>query len=568
MPRPRFSEMLIERRHQLGLTVGQASKVLKLREDVLVAFEEGDFVRMPQSGYAQGMLSSYARYLGLNAREVVDVFQEEYYLFKNGTTSHELRRRTRDTQSGRGITGYDVVNEQGSRPKAYIEYRPLLPTSGGPAGDISGFTTTTEARPHRSVPLAGTASAPGTRGYSSSADSGSGYGQDPHQQQGRSYNSGSPHSSVSPSAQRRRTNAQRRRQDQAGRLLSEGQNMPDPNAYRRQTTLRASDRLYRRDDVSTRRVSAGDYADDMRFDDTTSPYAPASTLSGRRSSRNIASVERPNVRRRQASPGRGGAPARSGRRGRRNQTPVQAFFSDPRRALLALIVVLAAVLTCILIFSVSSCVNAKGGDTGGQTVSVNNASTDDGSKDSSQGGTQSQTDSTQTQGQSTDGSSTQGTTSDSTSTQGQGTTGDSTTDSTQTEPQKTVVEVSVAQGSVTWLNIECDGKSVVADTLTGPWTQSFEVTDKIQIEASKPENVTVTDNGKQVEFSTKSSGRGTVTINGTPATTAESSTTEGTTGSTGTTGTSGTATASGTTSATGTKTTQSTGTSKTSTDGN
>ena len=57
MPRPRFSEMLIERRRQLGLTIEQASSVLKLKVQVLVAFEEGDFGSIPKSGYAQGMLS-------------------------------------------------------------------------------------------------------------------------------------------------------------------------------------------------------------------------------------------------------------------------------------------------------------------------------------------------------------------------------------------------------------------------------------------------------------------------------------------------------------------------------
>jgi len=154
MARPRFSEMLLDRRRQLGLSAQQASKVLKLKELVLVAFEEGDWEHIPQSGYAQGMLSSYARYLGLNPRTVVDLFQEELYEHDNGTANHELRRRTRDTQSGRGIAGYDVPNEADSRPKAYVEYRGLLPTSGGPAGDMGDFATTSGARPRQQgVPL-------------------------------------------------------------------------------------------------------------------------------------------------------------------------------------------------------------------------------------------------------------------------------------------------------------------------------------------------------------------------------------------------------------------------------
>ena len=54
MPRPRFSEMLVERRRQLGLSITQASKILRLKEQALIAFEEGDFKNMPQlcSGHA------------------------------------------------------------------------------------------------------------------------------------------------------------------------------------------------------------------------------------------------------------------------------------------------------------------------------------------------------------------------------------------------------------------------------------------------------------------------------------------------------------------------------------
>ena len=48
MTRPRYSEMLVERRRSLGLSVKQAAQVLKLKEQVLVAFEEGDFENMPE----------------------------------------------------------------------------------------------------------------------------------------------------------------------------------------------------------------------------------------------------------------------------------------------------------------------------------------------------------------------------------------------------------------------------------------------------------------------------------------------------------------------------------------
>lgn len=497
MARPRFSEMLLARRHELGLSVSQASKILKLREDVLVAFEEGDYEHMPQSGYAQGMLSSYARYLGLNAREVVDLFQEELYKHHTGTSSHELRRRTRDTQAGRGISGYDIVNEEGSRPKAYVEYRPLLPTAGGPAGDMGDFATTAPARPRSSVPLAGSRAvpSPARRTYQGGSP------------ETRPYNGVDPSRRSASSVARRRAGTQRRRADgQTSRLPREGRDF-DENSR--------SARSYRRDDVSTRRVSPSEYTDDMRYDDPANPYAPASTISGRRSSRNIAQVERPNVRRRGVPSGRGGTSARRGRRPVRPQGPLGAvrwFLSDSRRALALIIVLLTAVLTAILVLSVSSCVSAKNqGTTSGQNVAVNSVDQDESES--------STTDVPETDTTSTDAAD-------------ETTTTDTSAEETAT-PTETIVEVTVADGSFSWLEITCDGTSEIADSVTGPWSASYTVYDSITVQTGTPDSVTVTVNGEPQEFTSKASGIGSLTIKGTPkaedATTTDASTDGGAT---------------------------------------
>ncbi len=492
MPRPRFSEALVSRRHELGLSVSQASRTLKLREDVLVAFEEGDFEHMPQSGYAQGMLSSYARYLGLNARELVDLFQEELYQYVHGTSSHELRRRTRQTQSGRGLTGYDVPNEASSRPKAYVEYRPLLPTGGGPAGDMGDFATTAMARPRNSVPLAGVGTpAPGTR----SSYGGSSARSD--ERDSRRYNASDPRERQMPSTARRRAAGQRRRADNpAGRLISERQ--------QRGYTSGTLDRTYRRDDVSTRRVRPHEYTDDMRYDDEANPYSPASTISGRRSSRNIANVERPNVRRRPSRSRQQGSGGRGGRRG----GLVGQFLSDPRRSLFLIIVLLAIVLTAILTFSVSSCVGARNQPSTGQVVPVGSAgqdssdqgvSEDDASADPSTDNTEEDqgTSGDATGDQATDGEGEQDASADDTA-------------------EETIVEVSVADGQVSWVEITCDGESVIADSVTGPWSQSFTVHDSITIQVADTDVVTVTENGEQVDFTSHAGGLGSVTIEGTP----------------------------------------------------
>ena len=509
--------MLLQRRRQLGLTCEQASRILKLREDVLVAFEEGNFESMPQSGYAQGMLSSYARYLGLNAREVVDLFQEELYEYVNGSGSHELRRRTRDTIAGRGISGYDVVNEAGSRPKAYVEYHGLLPTAGGPAGDMGNFATVTPARPRQSVPLAGLGpSAVAAYGREDHAY------QQPRQQ--RPYNSGQAYDSRQQrSTARRRASGQRRPQsDPAGRLLREGQQGVvdrdrDLVAPRGRAGQARTQRLYHRDDVSTRSVRRGEYRDDLRYDGVASPYERASTISGRRSSRNIASVERPNVRRRQPS-------ERSGVQGGRRRQParrggvagfVDAFLSDRRRALLLLLLVLAAVLTLILVFSVKSCTgSAQSAQTGSKTVNVTTAQ--DSGQDSSQGsGSDSDTSlsaSDSKQDQAASDASGFGSTAT-----GDAASGNQAQADAAATPEQTVVQVSLASGETSWVDVTVDGKSVVADNLTGAWSQTYTVTDSIAIQVSNVDAVTVTNNGKKVNFSSKTSGVGTLTIKGTPA---------------------------------------------------
>lgn len=517
MPRPRFSEMLLQRRRQLGLTCEQASRILKLREDVLVAFEEGNFESMPQSGYAQGMLSSYARYLGLNAREVVDLFQEELYEYVNGSGSHELRRRTRDTIAGRGISGYDVVNEAGSRPKAYVEYHGLLPTAGGPAGDMGNFATVTPARPRQSVPLAGLGpSAVAAYGREDHAY------QQPRQQ--RPYNSGlALESRQQRSTARRRASGQRRPQsDPAGRLLREGQQGVvdrdrDLVAPRGRAGQARTQRLYHRDDVSTRSVRRGEYRDDLRYDGVASPYERASTISGRRSSRNIASVERPNVRRRQPSERSGAQGGRRRRPARRGGVAgfVDAFLSDRRRALLLLLLVLAAVLTLILIFSVKSCTgSAQSAQTGSKTVNV--TTTQGSGQDSSQGSGSGSDTSSSASDSKQDQAASDASGSGSTAT-GDAASGDEDQADAAATPEQTVVQVSLASGETSWVDVTVDGKSVVADNLTGAWSQTYTVTDSIAIQVSNVDAVTVTNNGKKVNFSSKTSGVGTLTIKGTPA---------------------------------------------------
>lgn len=81
----RFGEMLLNRRRELGMSIQQVANVIKIRPQIIEFFEMGDFASMPPRGYAQGMISSYARYLGLNPREVVNAYFEDLYAYEQAT---------------------------------------------------------------------------------------------------------------------------------------------------------------------------------------------------------------------------------------------------------------------------------------------------------------------------------------------------------------------------------------------------------------------------------------------------------------------------------------------------
>ncbi|MBE6469565.1 MAG: helix-turn-helix domain-containing protein [Coriobacteriaceae bacterium] len=78
-----FGDMLLNRRRQMGLSIQQVANTIKMRPQIIEYFETGNYEAMPPRGYAQGMISSYARFLGLNPREVVDAYFEGLYAYEH-----------------------------------------------------------------------------------------------------------------------------------------------------------------------------------------------------------------------------------------------------------------------------------------------------------------------------------------------------------------------------------------------------------------------------------------------------------------------------------------------------
>ena len=459
--RPLFSEMLVDRRRELGLSIKQASNVLRLKEEVLIAFEEGDFDSIPKSGYAQGMLSSYARYLGLNAKTVVNQFSQDLFEHERGAGSHEARRRSRRNRDAVDGPLYQTPQANVGQPRrTYVESRGFLPTSGGFAGDMSDFATTSSPRPR----------------YSSSHSDGI----DDSYPQGRPYTSRVPLSSgVSPLGQSQRQRPMSHsgygQQDQYGSYPSSSMSQ---GYYARS--------YGRHSDVTTRRVMPSQYQDDMLLDNDGESYQSASSMAGRRSSRNIASTQRPNVRRRSGG---------SSSRGRnRVQTPthggllgmVELFLQDRSRVLGLIIAVLTIVLSAVIIFSVRSCVSAS--QSTGRSVTV--TATQESSEEQKSSETVSSEEEQRAREEATAAKVAE----------------------TEAAVTTRTIEVSVADGEVTWLEIEYDGKSDIAETVTGPWERKYTVNQSITVNVNDTTAVTVMENGKKLEFDSKASGIGTITV--------------------------------------------------------
>ncbi len=77
MVAPRAGADLRAARDRLGMSVEQASAMLRIRPSYLDALEEGELSRLPGNAYALGYVRSYAAALGLDASEMVRRFKAE-----------------------------------------------------------------------------------------------------------------------------------------------------------------------------------------------------------------------------------------------------------------------------------------------------------------------------------------------------------------------------------------------------------------------------------------------------------------------------------------------------------
>ncbi len=72
-------KVLRETRERKGYDLATVARRLRIRPDILRAIEAGDFAAMPPRGYTRNMVNAYARLLGLNPTEIVNMYLDEAY---------------------------------------------------------------------------------------------------------------------------------------------------------------------------------------------------------------------------------------------------------------------------------------------------------------------------------------------------------------------------------------------------------------------------------------------------------------------------------------------------------
>ncbi|GAB6274141.1 MAG: DUF4115 domain-containing protein [Peptococcaceae bacterium] len=89
-----IGHVLKRTRVEKNLSLAQAEEETKIRQKYLVALENENYDVIPGRVYAKGFLRNYARYLGLNAEEII-YYYEKQYPTKEGSSEQVLTPEVR-----------------------------------------------------------------------------------------------------------------------------------------------------------------------------------------------------------------------------------------------------------------------------------------------------------------------------------------------------------------------------------------------------------------------------------------------------------------------------------------
>ena len=134
-------KVLRETRERKGYDLTTVARRLRIRPDILRAIEAGDYNNMPPRGYTRNMVNAYARLLGLNPTEIVNMYLDEAYAVqvekardRAPSSGFDMERASRTGRSSRsrnrGLRDVSAKNGNG-RDEEYETVRPVRTGSDG-----------------------------------------------------------------------------------------------------------------------------------------------------------------------------------------------------------------------------------------------------------------------------------------------------------------------------------------------------------------------------------------------------------------------------------------------------
>ncbi len=99
MPETPVGDILRARREEMRLTLEQCAQATGLRAQVLASIESSDFDHLPHRGHSQGMVSTYARYLGLDHQALSMQFSNEMIEYSRNAEIRQVAQQSQDPDS-------------------------------------------------------------------------------------------------------------------------------------------------------------------------------------------------------------------------------------------------------------------------------------------------------------------------------------------------------------------------------------------------------------------------------------------------------------------------------------
>ena len=131
-------KVLRETRERKGYDLTTVARRLRIRPDILKAIEAGDFSAMPPRGYTRNMVNAYARLLGLNPTEIVNMYLDEAYANQvkkaradAPSSGFHMERETRRSRSRIGV-GSGAVEDRVDERTGVTQYTRRLYDDGTP----------------------------------------------------------------------------------------------------------------------------------------------------------------------------------------------------------------------------------------------------------------------------------------------------------------------------------------------------------------------------------------------------------------------------------------------------